>query len=111
MKRSVLLFALAVSLTGCAGGDKCSKAIDKVIGYARQMMDSMSGLAGDNAASMKDEMEKKLAEGKGKALGECRKALSENREATEKTLDCVLASSNMMDLAKCDGAENLMKME
>jgi hypothetical protein len=108
MKRILGIVVVVFSLSGCAGGDKCTKAIDKAMGFAKQMMEAMAGAAGGDAAKMKAEMEKQMQEAKEKGVAECRKALAENKAETEKALDCMIAATNLMDLGKCEGVDKMV---
>jgi hypothetical protein len=103
----VICFSLSVS--ACAGGGKCEKAIDKAMGFAKEMMSAMSGMAGGDAEKMKAEMEKQIEEGKKQALASCNEQLKADKAGTEKILDCVIAANKMEDLMQCEGAQNFIK--
>lgn len=112
--RNVFVFCVAMaiaSVTGCGGGgDKCDKAISKAMDVAMEMMQGMAKMGGDEAAAKKmiEEAKAEMAKAKPEAISKCREAVKKDK-AVEKTLDCIIAASDIQAMQKCEGANDILK--
>jgi len=104
---AALLLAATVG-TGCSGGGKCDKVVDKMGDFAMQMAEQMACAMGGegNVDEMKKKMKEDFDKEKPEMVKKCNEALEKDKGA-EKALDCVIAADNMEAAMKCEGIDAL----
>ena len=100
---AVGFLAASILGTACSGGGKCEQAVDKALKIIEPLAMEMTKSLGGKAENVK----KKMAKEKPKAVKTCQENLQKNKANTEKALDCIMAAKDMGELQKC-GAGDFM---